>query len=384
VCIDPVSTGFSRSDDPKDTKLFHGLEEDTHAVGEFIRAYVAKYGREASPTFVAGESYGTTRAASLSNFLQNKGGVKLAGIILISAVLDFQTIRFEVGNDLPYGLYLPTYTASAWHHNKLDKGWARDLASALKEAEKFANGAYAHALLMGNQLSDLDRTATAKLLAKYTGLSEEFVLKSDLRIETGRFRSELLREAGEVIGRLDARVKAKAGGGTKGGAKGGGGGDPSNSLIFGLYTEAMQDYMPNVLKYKTDLKYNISGQVNPWNYGKAGTNRYVTVAPRLRAALEKDKKLRVFVANGYTDHATPFGGMKYTLAHMGPRTLTDRVTMGYYDAGHMMYAHLPSLRQLRDEFAKFITSGEAKGLANARLFSPQFPAVDGGHWVYGR
>jgi carboxypeptidase C (cathepsin A) len=360
VFIDPVSTGFSRADDPKDAKLFHGLEEDTQSIGDFIKAYVSKHSREASPTYIAGESYGTTRAASLSSYVQRNGGVNLSGITLISAVLNFQASRFEVGNDLPYILFLPTYTASAWHHNKLDRALGSDLTTILQEAEQFANGPYTQALHKGNQLSDDERRAMAKQVAKYTGLSEEFVLKSDLRIEAGRFRTELLRETGEVIGRLDSRVKAKV----KGGGKGGG--DPSNTLVFGLYTEAMKDYMPNVLNYKTDMKYNISGQVNPWNYGKAGTNRFVNVAPRLRAALEKDSKLRVYVANGYCDQATPFAATKYTISHLGPRALTDRITMAYFDAGHMMYAHLPSLRKLRDDMANFVTTVPAAGAAAGR------------------
>ncbi len=354
VFIDPVSTGFSRADDAKDANLFHGLEEDTSSVGDFIKAYVTKYQRGASPVYIAGESYGTTRAASLSSFVQAKGGVKLAGIVLISAVLNFQASRFEPGNDLPYSLFLPTYTASAWHHNKLDKALGSDLPAILKEAEQFANGPYALALGKGNLLGEAERLAMAKQVAMYTGLSEAFVLKSDLRIEAGQFRAELLRESKEVIGRLDSRVKAKAGGG-KGGMGGGkGGGDPSNDFIFALYTEAMKDYMPNGLGFKTDMKYNISGQVQPWSYAKAGTNRFANVAPRLRAAMEKDHSLRVYVANGYCDMATPFAATNYTFAHLGPRVLRDRVTMAYFDAGHMMYAHLPSLRKLREDLGKFI------------------------------
>jgi len=359
VFIDPVSTGFSSADNAQEASLFHGLDEDTSSVGDFIKAYVAKHGREASPTYIAGESYGTTRAASLSSYVQSKGGVKLTGIMLISAVLNFQASRFEPGNDLPFALFLPTYTASAWHHNKLDKSLGKDLPAILQQAEDFANGPYTVALQKGNLLTDEERSVMAKQVAKYAGLSEDFVLKSDLRIEAGSFRGELLRSSGEIIGRLDSRVKAKAGGGMGGKGGKGGGGDPSNDLIFGLYTQAMTDYMPNVLKFKTDLKYNISGQVNPWNYGNAGKNRFANVATRLRSAMEKDKKLRVFVANGYCDQATPYAATRYTIAHMGPRTLTDRVTMTYYDAGHMMYAHLPSLRQLRADMVKFVTGAVA-------------------------
>ena len=368
VCIDPVSTGFSRSDDPKEAKMFHGLEEDTSSVGDFIKAYVTKYDRSKSPTYIAGESYGTTRSASLSSYVQSKGGVNLAGIMLISSVLNFQTLNPSAGNDLPYVTFFPTFTASAWHHKKLSKDLGNDLVKILDESEKFANGDYLVALQAGNQLSDNERSAMAKRVAKYSGLSEEFVLKSDLRIGAGAFRNELLRESGEVIGRLDARVKAKKSGEGKGGK--GGGGDPSNSLIFGLYTTAMNDYMPNVLKYKTDLKYNISGQVGPWNYGDAGKNKYVDVATRLRSAMLKDQKLRVFVANGYCDQATPYFGTKYTIAHMGPRNLTDRVTMAYYDAGHMMYAHLPSLRQMCADMVKFLTTKPAESNQKPKLFAP--------------
>ena len=188
----------------------------------------------------------------------------------------------------------------------------------------------------------------------------DYVLKSDLRIDAAKFRSELLRSSGEVIGRLDSRVKAKA---DKGG------GDPSNTLIFGLYTEAMKSYMPDVLKYKTDDKYNISGQVQPWNYGPTGKNKYPNVATRLRAAMEKDPTLRVFVANGYCDMATPFGATKYTISHMGPRSLTDRITMEYYDAGHMMYAHMPSLKKLRGDFEKFYKGVRAEPGQTPKLFS---------------
>ena len=356
VFIDPVSTGYSRSEDPKDAKLFHGLEEDTQSVGDFIRAYAAKYDRAASPAYIAGESYGTTRSASLSSYIQGRGGVKLAGIILISTVLDWQTIRFDVDNDMPYPLFLPTYTAAAWHHKKLDRG--NNLPAILEEAEQFANGPYAGALRKGNLLGDDERKSIAKTMAKFIGLSEEFVLKADLRVEVGRFRSELLRDAGELIGRYDSRVKAKVKGGK---GKGGGGGDPSNTLLSGAFGESIKKYLTAELKYDPDLKYNTLAPVQPWSYGKAGTNRYANIAPRLRAAMQKDLKLRVFVASGYSDLATPYSATKYTFAHLGPRSLMDRVTMMYYESGHMMYSHQPSLRKLRDDLRKFIVSEPAKG-----------------------
>ncbi len=365
VIIEPVSVGFSRADDPKDAKLFHGLEEDTHAVGAFIRAYMSKYDRKASPTYIVGLSYGTTRAASLARYLQTKGDVKLAGVVLLAVVLDFQTIEFGPANDMPYSLYLPTYTAAAFHHNKLDKSWAGDLAAALKESSQFANGPYTRALNMGNLLSDDDRRSTAKSLAKLTGLSEDFLLKSDLRVNPGKFRSELLRESQELIGRYDSRVKAKV----KGGGGKGGGADPSSTLLAAHYTEALNTYFANDLKYKTDLKYVTTGQVQPWSYGKAGTNKYANVAPRLRAALESDKHLRVLVASGYYDLATPYAATEFTFAHLGPKALMDRVSMKYYEAGHAMYSHQPSRRQLTDHIRKFITGAPANAGGEPKPFA---------------
>jgi carboxypeptidase C (cathepsin A) len=406
VFIDPVSTGYSRAENANEATLFHGLEEDTQSVGDFIREYVNKFDRKESPVYIAGESYGTTRSASLSTYLQGKKDVKLAGIVLISCVLDFQTIRFGPGNELPYALHLPTYTATAYHHGKLDKRWATDLQTALKESQKYADGPYLEVLHKGNLLTDYERQAAAKQLAMLTGLSEDFVLKNDLRIEATRFRMELLRDKEVVVGRLDSRVASKpptratttaanttstttttnvtgtgttttgstatgpgtapATGGTAAATPGNGrgenrpfrgaGGDPSQTLLSNLFTEAVKTYLPDGLGYKTEARYTLTAQVQPWSYGQAGTNRYANVAPRLRAALEKDRSLRVLVCNGYCDLATPHAATVYTFAHMGPRELMNQITMAYYDAGHMMYTHEPSRRKLREDIVKFMTA----------------------------
>lgn len=350
VFIDPVSTGFSRADDVKEAKLFHGVEEDVSSVGDFIRAYVAKYKRGDSPTYVAGESYGTTRASALSSYLQDRAGMKLSGVILVSAVLDFGTIRFGEGNDLPYTLFLPTYAATAWYHKKLDRTEFAELTAAVKQAHEFAEGDYATALRKGNRLSEDERKATARKMAKLTGLSEEVLLKSDLRVDAVRFRRELLRDKNEVTGRYDSRIV----GNVKGGGKGGGG-DPSYTVVLPPFSSAMTQYLAEGLKYKSDLRYQVMGaQVQPWNYGEAGNNRYVNVAPRLRAAMLKNPSLRVFVANGYYDLATPFAGTEHVMSHLGPKAVTDRVTMSYYEGGHMMYTHKDSLKKLKADVAKFM------------------------------
>jgi carboxypeptidase C (cathepsin A) len=343
VFIDPVSTGYSRAEKDDEAKLFHGLEEDTQSVGEFIRGYLEKFGRKESPTFLAGESYGTTRAAALSGYLQGRGGVNLKGIMLISTVLDFSTISFGAGNDLPYVLYLPTYTAAALHHKKLEG----DQAALLAEAEKFANGLYAEALKKGKDLPDEERDAVAKRLAQLTGLSEEYVLKANLRISAGAFRTELLRGSQEVIGRYDSRIKAKSTGGR-------GGGDPSSSLMSAAMTECTKSYLADDLQLKTELKYNQLVRVQPWNFGMPRGK--ATVVPRLREAMEKDRSLRVFVACGYCDLATPFAAAKYTMANLGPKELQDRVSIRYYEGGHMMYTVKRSHQQLKKDMARFITN----------------------------
>ena len=199
VFIDPVSTGFSRAADEKNAKQFHGVQEDLTSVGEFIRLYTTRAGRWKSPKYLAGESYGTTRAAALANHLQSRLGMRLNGVLLVSAVLNFGTIRFDEGNDLPYALYLPGYAATAWYHKKLEPGLQKELKATLAEAEAFAKGEYQQALHKGLDLSDVERKAVAAKVAKYTGLSEEFVLRNDLRVEGQRFMRELLRDRGRTV-----------------------------------------------------------------------------------------------------------------------------------------------------------------------------------------
>lgn len=344
VFIDPTSTGYSRAEKDDEAKLFHGLEEDTSSVGDFIRGYVEKFGRSTSPTFIAGESYGTTRAAALTTYLQGRGGVNLAGILLISAVLDFATITGGPGNDLPYSLFLPSFTAAALHHRKIHG----DPDKLLAEAEQFANGPYTDALKRSKELTESEREVVTKMVVKYTGLTEEYVRKVNLRVGASAFRGELLRDTKEVIGRYDARVKAKAGG--KGGF-----GDPSATLTSEPLAECMKSYLSADLKVETDLKYTMMGRVNPWNFGTSRGK--ATVVPRLREAMEKDAGLRVFVACGYCDLATPYAAAKYSLANLGgAKELQDRITFAYYDGGHMMYTVKESHQRLKDDMARFITA----------------------------
>ncbi len=357
VFIDPVTTGYSRAIPGDQARQFHGFREDIEAVGEFIRLWTTRYQRWSSPKFLAGESYGTTRAAGLSGNLQQRHGMFLNGIVLISAILNFQTARFEVGNDLPYPLFLPTYTATAWYHKKLPADLQGNLRKTLDDVEKFAAGEYASVLMAGDTLAAEARAQVAQKLARYTGLSREFVERANLRVTIGRFTKELLRADRRTAGRLDSRFtgidRDSAGENNEY--------DPSNAAIQGPYTAAMNDYVRTQLKFESDLPYEIlTGRVRPWSYADF-ENRYVNVAETLRSAMSQNRNLKVFVAKGYYDLATPYFAAEYTVDHMG-LDLSQRknVSQAHYEAGHMMYIHKPSLVALKKDVAEFIRGAVPK------------------------
>lgn len=351
VFIDPVSTGFSRAVPGEKPKEFHDFTKDIKSVGDFIRLYATRYQRWNSPKFLAGESYGTTRSAGLSGYLQSRHGMYLNGIILISSILNFQTARFTNGNDLPYILFLPTYTATAWYHQQLDANLQADLHATLAEVEQFALGDYASALMQGSALPAAEQEAIAAKLAHYTGLSADYILKTNLRIEIFRFTKELLREKGVTVGRLDTRFtgidKDNAGEMFEF--------DPSYAAIQGPYTAVLNDYMRRDLHFENDIPYEIlSGLYEKWSYNTF-ENKFVDVAETLRQAMSSNPHLKVLVANGYYDLATPYLATRYTFNHLGlDASLQQNYEMTYYEAGHMMYVHLPSMSQLKKDMARFV------------------------------
>jgi carboxypeptidase C (cathepsin A) len=352
VFIDPITTGYSRAVPGEDDGQFHGVHEDIDSVAEFVRLWVTRNERWASPKFLAGESYGTTRAAGLVNRLQERHGMYINGVVLISSILNFQTASFDEGNDLAYPLFLPTYTATAWYHGQLSEQMqAKPLTEVLDEVREFAGGDYPLALLRGARLSDEKRAETRRLLARFTGLSEEYVESNDLRIPIFRFVKELLRGEGRTVGRLDSRFQ----GFDRDSAGEGFDFDPSMAAITGPYTATLNDYVRRDLGYKTDLPYEIlTGRVHPWNFGDY-SNRYVNVAADLRQAMAQNPALRVFVASGYYDLATPFFATDYTFDHLGlPAGEQDRVETHYFEAGHMMYIRLAELMTLKQELAAFV------------------------------
>jgi carboxypeptidase C (cathepsin A) len=359
VFIDPVTTGFSRAVPGQSDKQFHGVQEDVESVGEFIRLYCGRFGRWASPKFLAGESYGTTRAAGLSNYLQQRHGMYFNGILLISSILNFQTARFDVGNDLPYPLFLPTYTATAWYHQKLPADLQSDLKKALAEAEDFALEDYTLALARGTDLLEDERRATAEKLSRLTGLSTEYLQQVNLRPEIQAFIKELLRDRRETAGRLDSRFKGvdREAAGQESEF------DPSYAAIQGPYTAMLNHYVREELDFHSDLPYEIlTGRVRPWSYGE-NENRYLNVAEDLRRAMTQNPALLVFVANGYYDLATPYFATEYTFDHLGfDATYGARVTKTYYEAGHMMYIRKADREKLKRDVVEFLREamGEAE------------------------
>lgn len=360
VFIDPVGTGFSRAIPGEEAKDFHHFKKDIEAVGEFIRVYLSRHQRWGSPKFLAGESYGTTRSAGLAGHLYARHGITFNGLLLISSILNFQTAGFDAatgtfrrGNDLPYVVFLPTYAATAWYHNKLAaKDQDRPLREFLDEVERFAANEYTTALFAGDRLSSDQFKKMAKRIARYTGLSEEYVARYDLRIEILRFCKELLRDEGRTVGRIDSRYtgidRFRDGDAFEA--------DPSMDATMGAYTSALNAYMRDELEYESDLPYEIlsSDTWQNWDY-EDFKNAYVDVSETLRNTVTRTKFMKVFVANGYLDLATPYFATEFTFNHLGlDESLRSNVQMEYYDAGHMMYVHMPSLEKLAKDMRSFV------------------------------
>jgi carboxypeptidase C (cathepsin A) len=333
-------------------KEYHDYKRDLESVGEFIRLYCSRYGRWASPKFLIGESYGTTRASGLAGHLLERYGMYLNGVMLVSCALDFQVLRFDTANDLPYILFLPTYAATAWYHKRLPAELQKKpLRKLLDEVQAFAEGDYAAGLFQGARLTPKARRALAARVANYTGLSVEYVERTELRIEIFRFCKELLRDEGRTVGRLDSRFTGvdRDAAGERFEF------DPAMVEILGAYAAAMNDYVRTDLKFEADLPYEvIKALYLTWGWGDF-VNRFATVGETLRKAMAMNPQMRVLVASGYYDLATPHFAADYSLDHLGiPEALRRNLEVSYYEAGHMMYAHKPSLAKLAGELRRFV------------------------------
>jgi carboxypeptidase C (cathepsin A) len=350
VFIDPVSTGYSRVVKGEKPGEFHGYGGDIQSVGEVIRLWTTRNGRWMSPKYLCGESYGTTRSAGLTRYLQERYGLYLNGVALISSVLDFGSLRFSGGNDDPYVLYLPTYAAIAHYHGRHGD---RPLADVLAEAEEFAQQDYPRALARGTRLTAEERAAAAGRLAALTGLSADFVDRVNLRPEHIRFLTELLRDRRLVVGRIDGRF---TGWDTDYG-RAQWSEDPSMSAITGPYAAALNQYVRGELGYASDLPYEIlTDRVRPWSYAEF-ENQYVYVADKLAAAMRANPHMRVHVACGYYDAATPYFAAQHAFAHLEiPPELAANIEFSYHEAGHMMYLHEPSRLAQSRQLAEFVTA----------------------------
>jgi len=359
VFIDPVSTGFSRSAPGVNASEFHGYDADLEEVADFIRLYLTKFDRWASPKFLAGESYGTTRAAGLSEYLLRSDGIYLNGISLISSVLNFETINFATGHDLPYILFLPSYTAAAWYHKKLTADLQNGtLESAVEQARKFAGGEFTLAMMKGDKLTPAERADLAKKMAHFTGLSQQFIIEANFRVSAFRYFKELMRGDRRTIGRYDDRLEGidldAAGESAEY--------DASYAAVQGAFTAAFNQYVKTELKWESELPYEIlTGKVRPWSYAKQ-QNSYLNVSEPLRQAITQNPSMRVLSMNGYYDMATPFFATEYVVSHMGlDPSLTGNIEFSYCDAGHMMYTRKSCL----DVLSKSMSDLYSHALAGA-------------------
>lgn len=350
VFIDPVGTGFSRAAKEELDKKFWDFKGDIESVGEFIRLYLTRYQRWTSPLFLAGESYGTTRAAGLAGQLVDKG-ITFNGIVLISTVLDIQSIRFLQANDLPFQLFVPTYTATAWYHKKLDADLqTRELSDLMIEVKAWAGNELTVALMKGDQLSEDERQAVAKQLAAYTGLDPDYVLGTNLRINIFHFCKELLRSDKRSVGRLDSRFKGMEALAVTERPEF----DPSMIAITPPYSAAFNHYVRSELGIETDLTYEtLSFKVNEkWEWEKG---ELPATGEALRGAMAKNPYMKVFVGQGYYDLATPLLATEYMINHMNiDPAIRSNVEMTNYKAGHMFYLDVHSLAAFKADVDKFL------------------------------
>lgn len=353
VFIDPVGTGFSRALGKTDPKDYWGITKDARSMAAFIRLWLNENGRWNAPKFIGGESYGTTRSAAVIKELEGSyTDVAINGIILISSILDFSQAADTPGNELGYVTNLPSMAATAWYHNKVPNKPAT-VEAFVEEARQFAIGPYASALLKGNSLTAAERQQILPQLSRFTGVSQTYLAQADLRLSPGRFYKELLRDRGQVIGRLDTRYTGRDydnAGETPDN-------DPSFYAIDGAYTAAMNQWSREGLKYSPDLTYSSIGGVRDWDWnigeGPRGGSGYLNVAPWIGTAMRENSGLRVFVGQGYYDFATPFYGAEYSLNRTG---IPDdgRIVWKYYHAGHMMYVREDDLKKLSSDIRAFI------------------------------
>ncbi len=357
VMIDPIGVGFSKPIGDSEWKDFWGVDQDIRSIGLFIEQFIIRAEKFNAPKYLLGESYGTFRNAGLVKFLQDKG-IAMNGVIMVSAVFELQHLLFGPGDDVAYLVHFPTYAATAWYHNKVkDKG--ESLEAFLQGVRDFTENEYAPALLKGDQLTPAEKGAMAQKLADYSGLSKDYWLMADLRVTNGEYFQELLRSDGLSVGRLDSRFTGINEDPLSQFAMT----DPQSDAISSPYISAYKDYLYNDLKVRKDLSYTTSTGIRKdfkwdWNHnGNVIWNAQVAVStlPDMTSAMKRNPNLKILILNGYYDLATVFYGVEHSINHMGlDPELKKNIIMKYYEAGHMMYTHLPSMEKFKADVDAFI------------------------------
>ncbi len=349
VFVDPVSTGLSRAAKGEKPEQFFGVQEDIRSVGEFVRLFTTREQRWGSPKYLCGESYGVLRVAGLADYLQARHGWYPEGLVLLSGLVDFQTILSGAGNDLPHILFLPTMTATAHYHHRLTGDLQQDLKSAVDSSRAFAQGDYALALLKGNALTEPERRRIADQVSHFTGVPAADVLAQNLRLNPFFFRKALLKVDSKVVGRFDARVLGQ----DNDPGELSTGYDPSYSNIAGGFASAINGYIRGELGYESDHPYHILNSL-PWKWHDF-ENRYVSTGDALASAMQDNPGMRVLVLCGQRDLAVPEDSMRYSLSHLKiPEVSRKNIRFSLYESGHMMYLFHPDAAKLRADLTGFV------------------------------
>jgi len=349
VFVDPIGTGFSRAAQGVDPGRFFSVDADIKIMSQFIQAFLSRYGRWTSPLYLAGESYGTLRAAGLASVLQEKLGAVVEGIIFISSALNFQLIAFDPGNDLAAALAVPSYTATSWYHRRLGPKQNVPLDTVLHSAERWAMGEYLLGLSKGSALAPPGRERIADSLAAFCGLSRQYLAAHDLRIDPFGFSREVLSFLGRRTGILDGRVACLRGPDDFD--------DPAMFVVAGPLTALVNDYLRRELSYATPLDYvYLSESANgSWQWSARRAQGYADETPSLRGAMSINPRLRVLAAMGYFDLATPYLSQRYAFEHLGSDSaIVKRIAVHCYPAGHQIYTNPPSLAKLFSDVASFL------------------------------
>jgi carboxypeptidase C (cathepsin A) len=345
VFIDPVATGYSRAQEGVDAKQFYNYKADVASIGEFIKRYLEKNNRRDSPKFLAGESYGAIRAIGLAQYLEDNYQIPLSGITLISPALNYQLIKFDSANQQPYSYYLPSYAVAAqYHHRSAAELQQLSPQQLIGKASAFANGTYALFLSKGDSASATLTNNVIDSLHYFTGISEAYLRRVKGRITDNQFCQTLLKSDSLTVGGFDSRFTGTSSANA----------DPSETNLRGLFTHAFSNYITNNLQYQNNLPYKATVGMADWDYGTRTTNSYLDISETLRKVMTQNPKLKINIATGYYDLATPVNTTAYVIDHLGlPAALRSNISMNYYKSGHMVYISQTANTAFKSNAKKF-------------------------------